>query len=928
MRRALPFLVLALAALAGQAQYPMTRVLEVRTGQQRQRIDCITQDARGLIWAGGEGGLFRTDGEQVEVIARPGRVVAIAPDGATVVAATDQGLVLRCGGIRCDTLLYDPTLTGASSLVVDGQGAVWLGTYGKGLWRLGGGAAVQWDARKGLPDDHVNALVALPGSGIVAATDQGLAFCDTLGITQVVDESNGAPDNLVLALAMDEEGRLWAGTDRRGVFRWSPTEGVSRMDGPWPYGAVHRLAAGGGMLWAGTKEQGPVIIDLELDNGAYRPTEHWPPVHGMLRAADGAVWWCDGTEALKRADPAFLVIPEHEGMDLRSITAVCTDGQRRIWFATTQGIYLHDAGFGEASRVRRMAVEVDARTPVVSLAAGPDGTMWAATFGAGVIALRPDGAVQRFLEADGLSNRNVLCARPSAEGVVFATLEGITVAGSSGLRRMAPEAGFVFDALRAGDRWLMATDGKGVRALADGAAVSRELLQGSYFSMLRDSRSRVWAIGPGSGFCRADEPGAACLGARLPAFEGDLYGLGEAAGRIIAFTSNGALALDPASGALTDVTTVFGLDGATAELNALAADDRGALWFACSKGLVRMRPRATHFQQALRTAILGLNVSGEPVPIDAAVRTPHDRSTIALRFTATHWADPAAVRFQYRLLGYSDAITETRDRQAAFPALRPGRYVFQVRAHTGTPLTEAPWEELVIVVEPPWWRRPWVMAIAGALTILLIVLVVRARERRLRYRDRMEQEKVRFQLEALRSQVDPHFLFNSFNALVELIESEPGKAVEHVEQLSVFFRNILQVRDRERITVEEELRLLDNYFALEQRRFGEAIALRREVDPEALRKGVVPLTLQLLVENALKHNVVTGGAPFVITVRIGDGAIEVRNPLRPRATAPRSTGFGLESITKRYAALTERPIAAGPADGEFIVRIPLLDATS
>lgn len=925
MRRTLPFLVLALAAQAALAQYPMTRAIEVRIGQERQRIGCIAQDEHGLIWAGGEGGLFRTDGEQVEVMARPGRVVGVAADGAAVVMATDQGLVLRCGGIRCDTLLHEPALKGIGSMVVDDRGAVWLGTDGQGLWRIHDGSIMRWDSRSGLPDDHVNALVAMPRAGIVAATDQGLAFCDTSGITRVVDESDGAPDNLVLALALDEEGRLWAGTDRSGVFRWSAEEGAVRVAQPWPYGAVHRLAAGGGMVWAGTQEQGPVIIDLELSNGTYRPSERWPQVRGMLRGADGAVWWCDGSEAIKRADPAFLVVSEHEGVDLRSITAICTDRQRHIWFATAQDIYQHDAGFSEESRVKRMPVEVDARTPVVSLAAAPDGTVWAATFGAGVIAMRPDGSSRRYLEADGLSNRNVLSARPSADGVVFATLEGITVADGKGLRGLAPEAGFVFDALQANGEWLMATDGKGVRSLAARAPESREVRKGSYFSLLRDSRSRVWAIGPGTGFCRIDAPDGACLGAEQPLFDGDLYALGEAAGRIIAFGSNGLLALHPESGTLTEVTTVFGMDGLTAELNALATDAEGALWFACSKGLVRMRPRDSHFQQALRAVILGLSISGEPVPIDGVVRTPYDRSTIALRFTATHWANPAAVRFQYRLLGYSEAITETRDRQAAFPALRPGRYVFQVRSHTGSASEHAPWEELVIVVEPPWWRLPWVVAGAIILVIAAIMLGVRARERRLRYRERMEQEKVRFQLEALRSQVDPHFLFNSFNALVELIESEPHKAVEHVEQLSAFFRNILQVRDRERITVEEELRLLDNYFALEQRRFGEAIVLRRAVDPDALRKGVVPLTLQLLVENALKHNVVAGGTPFAITVRIGDDAIEVRNPLRPRASAPRSTGFGLESISKRYAALTQRPVAATVSGDEFVVRIPLLE---
>ena len=194
-----------------------------------------------------------------------------------------------------------------------------------------------------------------------------------------------------------------------------------------------------------------------------------------------------------------------------------------------------------------------------------------------------------------------------------------------------------------------------------------------------------------------------------------------------------------------------------------------------------------------------------------------------------------------------------------------------------------------------------------------------------RYRDRLEKEKVRFQLDALRSQVDPHFLFNSFNALVELIETAPERAVEHVEQLSIFFRNILQVRERERITVGEELGLLANYFALEQRRFGDAIALDVHVDEDARARGIVPLTLQLLVENALKHNVVVGGSTFTVRIASTGDGIVVSNPLRPRSSPPRSTGFGLHSITTRYAALTDHPIEVRKDSTDFTVRIPLID---
>jgi len=318
-------------------------------------------------------------------------------------------------------------------------------------------------------------------------------------------------------------------------------------------------------------------------------------------------------------------------------------------------------------------------------------------------------------------------------------------------------------------------------------------------------------------------------------------------------------------------------------------------------------------------------VDGDPVLVTDAITTDHDRNDITVRFTGLHYTDPGALRFEYRMVGPRNAIQRTRDREVTFSGLAPGTHRFQVRAFVGEPTGSDDWRTLTIVVRPPWWKLPWVIALAGLVLVVLLVVLIRARDRRVRYRERMEKEQVRFQLETLRSQVDPHFLFNSFNTLVELIEDEPSKAVEHVDQLSTFFRNILLVRDVDLHTVGEELRLLDTYFALEERRFGAAIALHVDVPDIHRKERIVPLTVQLLVENALKHNVATLDAPLVIRVEAAAERLIVSNPIAPRLSPPHSTGFGLDSIVKRYAAFTDRPIDISKADGYFRVRIPLID---
>jgi LytS/YehU family sensor histidine kinase len=206
----------------------------------------------------------------------------------------------------------------------------------------------------------------------------------------------------------------------------------------------------------------------------------------------------------------------------------------------------------------------------------------------------------------------------------------------------------------------------------------------------------------------------------------------------------------------------------------------------------------------------------------------------------------------------------------------------------------------------------------------LILLLVRLRDSRIRLQERMEKEKVRFQMEVLRSQVNPHFLFNSFNTLIELIEDDKDKAVQHVEHLSDFFREILQVRDKELIPLREELELVDTYFLLEQRRFGDRIDLHMQVMEAALDRMVPPLTVQLLVENALKHNRASEGEPLTVELVADERRLTVSNPDRPREAMAGSTGFGINSIRQRYQALTPEPVIISRENGRFSVTIPLI----
>lgn len=915
-----------------QAQFPLLRSLEVRSGQRRPQITQLVQDDLGLIWTGSDVGVIRTDGERVEVMIRAdsASVSAMQAAGPDVHVAFSSGALVRCSGSICDTLLNDVLLKTAPirAIARADDGTLCLATYGAGVWLLRNGSVRVLSFAEGMPDDHVNDVAYLDTDRFVAATDQGLAVLTSNGVSAVFDGASGAPDNLVMAVATMPDGSVVAGTEGTGVFRWRPgTREALPIGRAWSLGAVTDIVVEQQRIWIGTASNGVVVHEMDDAADIYHRSATSGAITGFWSDPDGTVWWCDGTEHIHHADPAILFVTEHEGMDLRDVSAICVDPMDRIWLASPSGLFHHPQSFPGGRHLERVDLMVDPRTPIVSLTAAANGTVWAATFGSGVLAIDPSGDVHHFRAADGLRNENVLAARASGDTIWFATLDGICLWDGSRFVDVEGSTGFTFDVLPIpGDGVYIASDGQGIMHRKEGSTTRLQTAGRTFYSLVPDETGDgVWAMGPDAGLCRVEEAQVVCAGAGLPLFNDDLFALATVHGRVLVLGKAGVWAHDPASGRWMDLADRTGTVGVEAELNAITRSRDGAVWFACDRGLVRLRLTERHFTTHIPLVVTGIYVNRDPVPLADTITTNHDRNDITLRFAGVYYPDPGSVRFEYSI-GEKGDVLRSRDRELAFTGLAPGVHRIRIRAFLDGSSGDPEWRILTVIVNPPWWRMPWVVALGVLCVLGLLILVVRGRERRMRYRERMEQEKVRFQLEALRSQVDPHFLFNSFNTLAALIETDPDKAVHHVDEMSTFFRSILLVRDKDLIPLSEELELLQRYFDLEKHRFGAAIDLLVRIDEEIDAFRIVPLTLQLLMENALKHNVATDAEPLQVLLTIERSDVVMRNAVRPRASAARSTGFGLESIIKRYAAIGPRPVVVEADAAFFVVRVPLIEA--
>lgn len=180
------------------------------------------------------------------------------------------------------------------------------------------------------------------------------------------------------------------------------------------------------------------------------------------------------------------------------------------------------------------------------------------------------------------------------------------------------------------------------------------------------------------------------------------------------------------------------------------------------------------------------------------------------------------------------------------------------------------------------------------------------------------------QFDALKNQLDPHFLFNSLNVLTSLIEENPEAATRFTTSLSKVYRYVLEQKNKELVTIEEELKFARLYMSLIEMRFEDSIVFNlpeKLSNPEA---RVVPLSLQLLLENAVKHNQVTPSKKLHITIFEENGNLVIRNNVQPKTVVRESSGVGLRNIRQRYYLLTDRPMTINQDQKEFSVSIPML----
>jgi LytS/YehU family sensor histidine kinase len=239
--------------------------------------------------------------------------------------------------------------------------------------------------------------------------------------------------------------------------------------------------------------------------------------------------------------------------------------------------------------------------------------------------------------------------------------------------------------------------------------------------------------------------------------------------------------------------------------------------------------------------------------------------------------------------------------------------------------------KILLTVDPPTFSQLVVMNVYGSVIFIPAYSVYFSLHFLSNWRKsevesaRHQKESMRSRLETLKSHLDPHFLFNNLNILSSLIQTDKEKSQEFLHTFAEVYRMLLKTKSEDLIPLSEEIRFITSYCYLLEARFGDCLSFQIDV-PENLQSRLIPpLTLQMLVENAIKHNQITEKNPLTVSITASGDVITVANSLNPKPQpADKTVGSGLNNIRRRFDYFSDKPIRIEPDETTFRVHLPLL----
>jgi hypothetical protein len=653
----------------------------------------------------------------------------------------------------------------------------------------------------------------------------------------------------------------------------------------------------------------------------------------------------DNKTLIRTAGNSLALFPLYNKPLFETIHTILADHENNLWVGSDMAVIkytFHDPGFNSK---KYSIAGLDIKTDITSLYQDKFHNIWIGTMGKGIFLLNAvTGENRQLKEVFPSGSYSILSITGNSNTICAAGLEGALVFEltdeNSSIKNTYSFTSYnnienigstyIYNAFKdSKQRIWFATDGKGLTMLQQGSFTHYDnkngILDNHIYSITEDKQGRIWFSTSNAGIYSFDEKTFTNYTLR--------DGLSNLAvssiktdwqGNIVVVHPSGLDIIHPQTGNISYINGAQGIIDVNTDMGAICSDSCGNIFVATQNGILKYTA-LPGIQPMPVTIIESIQLFLKDIDTSTMQYYKFDENNFTFNFIGLYYSNSDNIFYQYKLEGLDSSWQLTTDDSKSFPKLPPGKYVFRVRSSLNKNFMNTSIASFAFEIAKPFWKTWWFITMVTLISGGLLYWYVRTREGRVKHVERLRQEKIEFQFQVLRNQVNPHFLFNSFNTLISTIEENPAVAVQYVEQLSDFFRNIVTYRDKDMISLEEEIGLLQTYFYLQQKRYGNYLQLQIDLTGYDEKEIFIPpLTLQLLMENAIKHNAVSKEALLNVQLNTRNGYLVVSNNINLKTNSETGTGMGLQNIINRYAILTDKKVIVNKTSEYFIVSLPIL----
>jgi ligand-binding sensor domain-containing protein len=916
-------------AFSAPGQEPLFHLVENDLSSQ---INQYRQDHNGFLWMATETGMVYYNGHVFSSVSEPTSAYSSDIFGQHIYVGKDSGIIeiIDLYTKISREIIQLPTNSKVSGLYMYSDNLGVVATYGSGLFMINREDNNYTSAKVkiNLPSEFLYELL-FHNEHIYLATDRGLAVIEGENLTSLDKEAkcaivNDLPDQIITDIAASDD-QLVIGSYDGYIYEITADHMIGHTRKPVGRDKLYDLVITDQGIYA-TYESGLYYLH-NLDKNAVAQLLKTINHPKKLLVVDNNLWVTNQKKQLYRGLLNLALVDT----GIKTIQAI-EQMSDHIVIGTPTGLYI----YSEKSKSRdQILTEVN-----VTTIKRYDNLLFVGTYTKGLYVFNERfHEVAHYQQIHGLSNNTVLDIEPiSYKNILVSTLAGVAKLTfdfkyGNYLNQdstYSPNMGYsyVLDIFQDSENVLwFGKDRTGVLKFEDNNLLEIDTFSqgrklGSVYAVTETESKSIWMSTTRQGIIlyqdnavisfenkkAADQPYTSILALE----DSILLGIKDQSVDLIKHRDDN----------LSFHTLLYSETGTPTFLNNFCFhQDQNKLIFVFNDQIYIYNIPSSFENAYPKVIIEEVAVNLDPIQQN---RRKFSQSENNFQFTYTEtWVESSdRISYSYMLEGFDKDWRKTKDRSVSYPHLPPGGYNFRIKASSNTDFSTSSIASFPFTVGRYFYNTIWFYLIMSIGIVSSIFWSLKKRQKDKLMAAELEQRKIETQLINLQNQLNPHFLFNSFNTLMGLIEEDSKKSTRYLEHMTDFYRGILAIGTDELITVEKELTLVKIYIYLLKERFGEGLQVY--LPEKHISSLIPPLTIQMLLENAVKHNIVNKQNPLVITIENSETELIICNNRIPKLSKQITTEIGLQNIKKRYLLITGKSVDVKISDDHFKVILPVI----